>query len=101
MPFSHSLKDKRNVLTKIKDRARSAYDVRISEVGGQDTWQSAVLGFAVVGTDRRGLEGLTEKVVRFVEDTAGGDLLADDREVLFFGDESAARFDGGEAMTHE
>lgn len=62
-----SLKEKRQVLRRIKDRAQNAFGIPVAEVGYQDLWQRAELGFAFVGNDRRVLEGLIEKTCSFIE----------------------------------
>jgi hypothetical protein len=87
IPQSHSLKEKRAVIRKIVDRTQARYKLRIAEVGGQDTWQNAVLGLAVVGSDARVAEQLVDQVVRSVEGLSEGELIAVDRETLHFGDE--------------
>ena len=38
LPYSHSLKDKRAVLLKIRDRLRSRFNVAIAELDHQDLW---------------------------------------------------------------
>jgi uncharacterized protein YlxP (DUF503 family) len=81
---SHSLKEKRAVVRKLKDRIAARYDVRLAEVGGQDTWQRAVLGFAVVGGERRVVESVRDDVVRAIEDLAAGEVVAVDRDTLQF-----------------
>jgi uncharacterized protein len=89
IPHSHSLKEKRSVLRSLKDKTRAKLDVKLAEVDGQDTWQSAALGFALVGSDRAYLESQLDRVVRFVEDQGIAEIVGDDREVLYFGDEEA------------
>ena len=66
LPGCHSLKDKRRVLRKIKDRALAKLSVQIAEVGEQDVWQSAELGFSLVGNDRRVIQSLIDKVFDFI-----------------------------------
>ncbi len=63
-----SLKEKRQVLRKIKDRVASRLNVTVAEVGNQDLWQRAEMGFAVVGNDSRVLEGLMERTCNFIEE---------------------------------
>ena len=50
LPLPRSLKDKRSVLRPILDGARHRFGVAASEVGMQDLWQSAELGFAAVAS---------------------------------------------------
>lgn len=67
LPGCHSLKDKRQVLRKIKDRALAKMSVRIAEVAEQDVWQSSELGFSLVGNDGRVIQSLIDKVFGFIE----------------------------------
>ena len=67
LPGCHSLKDKRRVLRKIKDRARAKLNIQIAEVDDQDVWQSAELGFSLVGNDRRVIQSIIDKVFSFIE----------------------------------
>jgi len=66
IPESHSLKEKRMVLRRIKDRVRSKFNAAIAEVDDQDLWQRGTLGTAVVGSNRRFVESALDEVVRFV-----------------------------------
>lgn len=84
----HSLKEKRSVVRKLKDRARARFHLGICEVGGQDTWQRIVLGFALVGTDRAKLDALVTGVVRFIEEAGLAELVGEERDVLTYGDAS-------------
>jgi uncharacterized protein YlxP (DUF503 family) len=88
--YSHSLKDKRRAIRTIKDRTRARHDVHVVEVDAQDKWQRAVLGFAVVGSDRVVAERVVDKVVTSIEEMAVAEIIADDREIIYFGDEEAA-----------
>jgi uncharacterized protein YlxP (DUF503 family) len=68
IPASQSLKDRRSVLRALSDRLRAKFGAAVAEVGGQDTWQVAVIGVSVVsGTMSHARERLDE-VVRFIEE---------------------------------
>lgn len=86
----HSLKEKRSVVRKLKDRVRSRFHINVVEVGGQDTWQRIVLGFSVVGIDRGHVDNALADVIAFVEDAGLAQLYDDEREVLTFGDQAFA-----------
>ncbi|MHB2016185.1 MAG: DUF503 domain-containing protein [Candidatus Xenobia bacterium] len=62
-----SLKEKRQVLRRIKDRVRNKFPVSIAEVGSHDLWQRGELGIAMVGTDARELEAIMASVHKFIE----------------------------------
>jgi len=66
LPEAHSLKEKRMVLRRVKDRAQQKFNLSIAEVGENDLWQRAVLGIAVVGNGRRFVESALDEIVRFV-----------------------------------
>ena len=59
LPMSQSLKDKRMVLRRLKDRL-GALNVAVAEVAHQDVWQRAGLGVVTVASsDRMAEETLT------------------------------------------
>jgi len=66
LPQSRSLKDKRQIVKAILQRARNL-GVAAAEVDEQDVWQLAVLGFASVGGEARQADALVEEVVRMIE----------------------------------
>jgi uncharacterized protein len=68
LPENHSLKGKRGVLKSIQARVANRFNVAVAECGDQELWQSAVLGFAIVGSDRRIVEASLQKVVDFVDE---------------------------------
>ena len=51
VPGAQSLKDKRMVLRRLKDRLRK-FTVAVSEVEHQDLWQRAALALVTVSTDQ-------------------------------------------------
>ena len=70
-----SLKDKRSIVRRIVHRCRKTFNVSASEVDLQDRNDRAVIGFAAVGTERRHVEGLLQKLEHFVERMALAELL--------------------------
>ncbi|HEY3805439.1 MAG TPA: DUF503 domain-containing protein [Kofleriaceae bacterium] len=84
---SHSLKEKRMVLRRIKDRARERLGLSIHEVGDADVWQRAELGCAVVSGDRAKANEVLDQVIRVVG-SAGGEIIAIARSVDTFDAES-------------
>ena len=63
---SQSLKDKRQVVRSIVDGARHRFGVSAAEVGDQNLWQRAQLGFAVVSSSERHAVDVIDEVDRFV-----------------------------------
>ena len=66
IPASQSLKDRRQVVRALLDGARRRFEVSAAEVGGQDTWQLATLGFAVVASDARVARETVDAIDRYV-----------------------------------
>ena len=87
----HSLKEKRAVVRKLKDRVRAHYRVPVSEVASQDTWQRIVFGFAVVGGERAHVDGLLGEIARYLADSGEREgltrLAGDEREIIAYGAE--------------
>ena len=88
IPESHSLKEKRMVLRRIKDRVRQKFNAAIAEVGDNDTWQSSQIGFAVVANDKRFVESMVANIVSFIEGLAVAKITDDEKDVLVYGDEN-------------
>ena len=84
IPDSHSLKEKRMVLRRVKDRTRDKFNVAIAEVEDNDVWQRAVLGLAVVGNEGRFVESALDEVIRFVQGQA--EVTNTEREIQNFSD---------------
>ena len=81
---SHSLKDKRMVLRRIKDRVRERLSVTLNEVGEHDTWQRSELGCAVVSSDRAKALEVIDDVVRVAMAAGGAEIVAIARDVSTF-----------------
>ncbi len=63
LPFSSSLKDKRQTLRSLKERLRRK-NVSVVEADNQDLWQLATVEFALAAVDRRAVEEKREEVRR-------------------------------------
>ncbi len=82
LPTSHSLKDKRQVLRRLKDRLRSRHNVALAEIGGQDLWQRAELVVVSVATNRDALVRLFEAVYREAETQVPGLVIETGSEFI-------------------
>ncbi len=85
---SHSLKEKRMVLRRIRDRVRERLAVNVNEVGEHDNWQRAELGCAVVSSDRSKALELIDEVVRVAVAAGGAQIFAIAKTVTTFDAES-------------
>lgn len=64
---SQSLKEKRTVLTTLKSKVRSKYNVSIGELDNHDKWQLATLGFSMIGSDNRYIDGVLQNILSFID----------------------------------
>ena len=87
VPGSHSLKDKRAVVRRLRDRVLTEAGVTVREVDGADTWQRADLGFAAVGHDRDDALAVVRKVVALCVAQPGAEVAAVRHEAVAFGDD--------------
>lgn len=79
---AHSLKDKRRIVSSLKDRIGPKYRVSIAEVDEQDLRQKAVIGVSLVANERRHVETCLSKIVDEMRRTPGASLLTYDIEYL-------------------
>lgn len=66
---AHSLKDKRSVLRKLKDKLRNNFNVSVAEAGEEDKWQRSVLAVVAASNDKKHLSGYLDSIVNFIEST--------------------------------
>jgi uncharacterized protein len=84
LPASHSLKDKRMVLRRIKALVRDKFNAAIAEVGENELWQRAALGVTLIGNNRSFAESALDEVIRFVQ--AHAEVTNVEREIQTFSD---------------
>ncbi len=82
IPENHSLKGKRGVLKRIEARVSNQFNVSVTECGDQDLWQSAILGFGMVGSSQPVVQATLQKVLDFVDDM--GLAVLGESQVEFF-----------------
>jgi len=80
IPYSQSLKDKRMVLRRIKDRLQK-FNVAVAEVAHQDLWQRAGMAIVAVSTTALHAEQSLEAAATEIERVEPG--LVSRREVEF------------------
>ena len=83
LPENHSLKGKRGVLKRIQARIANRFNVSVTECGDQDLWQSAVLGFGLIGTHKEIIEKTLNKIVDFVDELGLAQVANSDIEFFY------------------
>jgi uncharacterized protein YlxP (DUF503 family) len=76
LPSARSLKDKRQVLRRLKDRLRARYNVAVTELGEHaDLWQRGRLAVVSVAHERNALERLFEAIHRESASGVPGEII--------------------------
>ena len=75
LPYAHSLKEKRAVLRKIRDRLRARFNVAVAELDHRDVWQVATLGVVSISDSQPLLDSTFQQVLRESENILGDDVV--------------------------
>jgi len=67
IPGCGSLKEKRGVLSRIIRRTQNEFNISIAEVGDNDHWKKARIGFSVVGNEESYVNAKLDHVLRFID----------------------------------
>jgi len=71
----HSLKEKRHVMTTIRNLVESKFSVSFAEVEHQDKWQRATIGIAAVSGQPGQVDRVLVSVRRAIETAPGVEVL--------------------------
>lgn len=82
LPDCRSLKERRAAVRPILDGARNRFRVSAAEVGHQERWQRAQLGFAVVASTAGHASEVMDSIERFVWSFPEVEVLRADRHWL-------------------
>ncbi|MFJ5622072.1 DUF503 domain-containing protein [Peribacillus loiseleuriae] len=64
---AHSLKDKRAVLQRVLTRLKQKFNVSVSEVDFQDTWQRTQIAIVAVTSSRKSTEREIQNALQFLD----------------------------------
>jgi uncharacterized protein YlxP (DUF503 family) len=64
----HSLKEKRQILSSIKDKCHQRFNISIAETADQDLWQKIQLAAAMVSTSKVVIEKTFQQIENFIMD---------------------------------
>jgi uncharacterized protein YlxP (DUF503 family) len=73
---AHSLKDKRQVLRRLKDRLRATFNVAVAELDFEDTWQRSVVGVVTLSNEEQHVEEALQKVLAEADRILGPLLIS-------------------------
>jgi uncharacterized protein YlxP (DUF503 family) len=83
---SRSLKEKRGVLSRILKRTQNEFNISIAEIGENDHWKRAKIGFCVVGNDSRYINGKVDHVLRFIDGLTLAEIVNTKIEMIHVSD---------------
>ena len=78
---ARTLKDKRQVVSSIKDRVRQRFNVSVAEVEAQEQRQLTVLGFAMAGNDASYVRKTLQEIVEALRAHPVAEFLGHDMDV--------------------
>jgi uncharacterized protein len=82
IPHAQSLKEKRMVIRRVKDRLQSKFNVAVSEVDHQDLWQRAQISVVTVGPDGAFLEKVLQQAAEEAERIAPECMVQSNIEIV-------------------
>lgn len=77
-----SLKAKRKVVKAIISRIRNGFNASVAEIGSNDVYQRAEIGFALVGNSRSLVNSKIDKIFNTAEDSGLAEILDTEMEIL-------------------
>jgi uncharacterized protein len=75
LPPMESIKEKRRIVSSLKEKLTNKFHLSVAEVELQDSLRYAQLGAALVSNSRSFGESVMQKVLSFVENNLEGELL--------------------------
>jgi uncharacterized protein len=81
IPGADSLKDKRQVIKSLIEVIRRKFNVSVAEVGENDVWRRAQLGFAVVSNEGALISEMLDKIVREIDNELRCELTHREQEI--------------------
>ncbi|OPX18627.1 hypothetical protein BXT86_00245 [candidate division WOR-3 bacterium 4484_100] len=64
---SHSLKEKRRIVSSVKERLKNHYNVSVCEFGDLSLWQRAQLGIITCANDKVKVDTVLKSVLKYLE----------------------------------
>jgi uncharacterized protein len=86
IPECGSLKEKRSVLKRIIHRTQNEFNVSIAEVGDNDLWRRARIGFSVVGNDQPYINAKLDHILRFIDRLELAEVIRSRFEIMSYDD---------------
>ncbi len=79
---SNSLKDKRHIIRSIIDRLKSKFNISIAEIELNDSWKTALVGFACVTNNSNHANKIISNVIKYVDEDSRVEIVDQNIEIL-------------------
>jgi uncharacterized protein YlxP (DUF503 family) len=86
IPGASSLKDKRSVVRRVIERARSRFNAAVAEVEDQDVHRRAVIGVAVVSNDTRHATSMLDTIIAMMASSSTAEIVSRRASVVRVGE---------------
>ncbi len=77
-----SLKGKRRIVKSIVNQSRNRFNASVAEVGANDIYRKAEIGFAFVGNNRQVINSKMDKLFNFVDILGLAEITGSDLEII-------------------
>jgi uncharacterized protein len=77
-----SLKGKRKVVKSVISRLRNNFNVSVAEVGSNDIYQKAIIGFALVGNNRKVINSKIDKIFNLADELNLAEIVDSEMEII-------------------
>ena len=77
-----SLKGKRKIVKSIINQLRNTFNVSVAEVGSNDIYQRAVIGFALVGNNRMVINSKIDKIFNLADELGLAEIIDNEMEII-------------------
>jgi uncharacterized protein YlxP (DUF503 family) len=78
----HSLKAKRKIVKSIIGQMRNNFNASVAEIGSNDIYQRAMIGFALVGNDRVVINSKIDKIFNLVDELNLAEVIGTEMEII-------------------
>ncbi|MEI6080397.1 MAG: DUF503 domain-containing protein [bacterium] len=88
MPENGSLKDRRQIIRKMRDTLRVKFNVSFAEIETDDKWQRSVVALSMVANEEQILRAAFLQISNLIETTTGVRVVSDTNDVFRYEDET-------------
>jgi uncharacterized protein YlxP (DUF503 family) len=77
-----SLKGKRKIIKSIVSQLRNHFNASVAEVGANDVYKKAEIGFSMVGNNRQVINAKMDKAFNFIEEMGLAEIIDSELEII-------------------